>query len=133
MRKTSAKTNTPLTVLVVDDTPTWRQLLKSLLETELEIFPVVASSGQEALNILYSSPIDVVISDLNMPGMNGMQLLQRARLRHPRTKFIIMSADADTCQAASAEFIACGAMAAIPKDEIAPKLLTLLRKLEKSA
>jgi hypothetical protein len=51
----------------------------------------------------------------------------------PRTKFIMMSADAETCRAASAEFIAYGALAAIPKDEIAPKLVTLLRKIERTS
>ena len=132
MKKRSAKTNTPLTVLIVDDTPTWRKLLKSLLETECVNTPLVASSGQAALDILASSEIDIVISDLNMPGMSGMQLLQRARPRFPRTKFIMISAEVETDQATSEEYIAHGAIDVIPKTEIAPKLLHLLEKLKKS-
>lgn len=129
MKKPSARDEKPLSVLVLDDQPTWRRLVKFMLENELGISPVVASTGQEALGFLESTPFDVVVSDLNMPGMNGMQFLHRARPAFPQTKFVIMTADSITCTI-SAEFIARGALAVVSKEEIDPNLLKLLRNLQ---
>jgi len=132
MNKPSAsKEKLPLSVLVLDDVPTWRRLVKSILESELGISAVVASNGQEALEILKSTPFDVVVSDLNMPGMSGIQFLHRAKPAFPRTKFVIMTADAVTCTM-SQECMARGALALVAKDEIDPSLLELLRNLKES-
>jgi CheY-like chemotaxis protein len=130
MKKTSAgKEKVPLRVLVLDDLPTWRRLVKSILESQLGISAFVAANGQEALEILESTPVDVVVSDLNMPGMSGIQFLHRARPAFPRTKFVIMTADDVTCTL-SKECIARGAFALVAKDEIDPNLLELLRNLQ---
>jgi CheY-like chemotaxis protein len=129
MKRPSAKKDRPLRILVLDDTRTWRELVKSYLENELGIAPIVASGGREALDILSASPIDVVVTDLNMPEMNGIQFVQRARPLFPTTKFIIMTADHVTC-ILSRECLALGAIAVVSKDEIDPNLLDLLRKLK---
>ena len=131
MNRPSADQERPLTVLVVDDSATWRRLVKSILENELEISTVVASSGQEGLDILESTPVDVVVSDLNMPGMNGLQFLQRARPVSPRTKVVIMTADL-VSRTMVEECIARGAFGVISKEEIDPNLLRLLRYLKES-
>jgi CheY-like chemotaxis protein len=131
MTQHSAKTEKKLTVLVLDDQPKWAELVKFILEKELGISPAVASSGQQALDLLAASPVDVVVSDINMPGMNGMQFLQRAGPMFPGTKFILMTAD-NVTDVMSEECIARGALGVVSKDEIDLNLLKLLRDLQVS-
>ncbi|MFQ5731526.1 MAG: HDOD domain-containing protein [Planctomycetaceae bacterium] len=83
-------------VLFVDDQPNvlagLRRMLRGLRsEWEMEF----AESGDEALSIMADSPFDVVVSDLRMPGMDGVQLLNSVLERHPGTVRIILSGQAD--------------------------------------
>lgn len=65
----------PLSVLVVDDETPARSEMAWLLEQDERIATIhQAASGGEALDLLHSTPIDVVFSDINMPGLDGMQL-----------------------------------------------------------
>ena len=65
--------------LVVDDFSTMRKIVKSLLkDIGYENFEE-AEDGQKALEVLAKSPIDFVVSDLNMPNMNGFELLSTIR------------------------------------------------------
>lgn len=74
-------------VLIVDDQTTFRQALKSIL-IELGFAGVEqASSGREAVLILKKQVIDCVITDWNMPGMDGLELLQWVR-NNPATSHI---------------------------------------------
>ena len=130
MTQDSANTGRPLKVMVLDDLAMWRELVKFILENELGISPVVASSGREALAMLQSYPVDVVVSDINMPGMNGIQFLRQARTVYPRTKFVMMTADS-VSGTMSDECISRGALAVVSKDEIDPNLLKLLRDMTK--
>jgi two-component system chemotaxis response regulator CheY len=65
------------TVLVVDDSSTIRKIIHRCLEkAELGITEVCeAGNGQEALDLLARRPVDLVLTDINMPRMNGMQFL----------------------------------------------------------
>ncbi|AHM62078.1 signal transduction histidine kinase [Flammeovirgaceae bacterium 311] len=67
-----------LQVLVVDDDPLNVLLLKTILQ-KWHIPTEVASSGQEALNKLGTNNYDLVLTDMNMPGMSGLQLLEKVR------------------------------------------------------
>jgi two-component system, chemotaxis family, chemotaxis protein CheY len=66
-------------VLVVDDSPVMRMFIRRLLDVSgLPIGAVYDSDdGQSALERLDRMPIDLVLSDINMPGMNGCELMQR--------------------------------------------------------
>lgn len=55
----------------------------------------VASSGAQALQAMAASPYDILVSDMRMPGMTGMQLLQEVLRKYPRTVRIILSGYAD--------------------------------------
>ena len=132
MKRPSAKTKKPLTILVLDDNALWRQLVKSIIKSDLEISPFLAASGKEALDILDAQQIDVVISDLNMPVMSGIQFMQQARRLYPKTKVIIVSATVADSPTISEELINQGAFAVISKLEIATSLINLLRTLKKS-
>src|SRR3954468_14642728 len=89
------KTGKDVNILVLDDNQQWRYILKFILELELGVTPTLASSGKSALEVLEALPIDVVISDLSMPEMDGFEFLKRVHARYPDTKVIIISGDFD--------------------------------------
>ena len=79
-------------VLVVDDEPTVRRLARRvLLEDGFEV--IEAADGAEALDLVEGSadPLRVVVSDIVMPKLNGVQLLQRLSITHPGLPVILMS------------------------------------------
>ncbi len=80
-------------VLIVDDeeTLTW-SMAKSLSRDRDKYGVEIANNGKEALDVLSKMPIDLVISDIRMPDINGLDLLVRVRRDFPKTKVIIMTA-----------------------------------------
>lgn len=86
----SSKLNKPDSenrILVVDDEDTSLLILQGFLECQgFEVF--CATNGSEALSLLEKEPVDLVISDLVMPGMDGIQLMHVARERYPTLLFI---------------------------------------------
>mgnify|MGYP001627320558 CR=1 FL=1 len=65
-------------VLVVDDEPNMRRVLEIMLARR-GYKTISAADGREAFSLLQSAPVDLVISDLRMPGMNGIELLRKLR------------------------------------------------------
>ena len=122
----------PLQVLVVDDDYRWRYLLVSNLESYLGTEPLLATGGAEALGILTQRPIDVVICDLLMPEMDGLEFLKKARSLFRRTKIILLSADFDAFPISPKRLIEQGALAAIPKTEISSTLIPMLQLLQEA-
>ena len=77
-------------ILFVDDEPLMLQGLRNLLWKDKCRWDLVfASGGEEALALLDSSPCDLVISDMQMPGMDGPELLTAVSTRHPATVRLI--------------------------------------------
>ena len=70
-----------LRILIVDDEPLVRRVLSLVLNREHDV--VVAETGQEALAMLEPGDIDVVLCDLMMPGMSGMEVYEQVRGRRP--------------------------------------------------
>jgi CheY-like chemotaxis protein len=68
----------PTRVLIVDDHALNRETLKLLLEA-LDVVPVVADSGESALDLLASEPFDLVLMDVHMPGIDGRETTRRLR------------------------------------------------------
>jgi DNA-binding NtrC family response regulator len=80
-------------VLLVDDEPNITAGLKRALRREpYEI--VTANSGREALEIMAAQPIDVVVTDEQMPGMSGSELLRTVCRRHPGTVRMMLTGQA---------------------------------------
>jgi putative nucleotidyltransferase with HDIG domain len=75
-------------VLVVDDELAACKLLSILLGPP-DYYCAMASNGEQALLTLQREPFDAVISDLQMPGMNGMELLAEVRRRHFHVAFLV--------------------------------------------
>jgi CheY-like chemotaxis protein len=82
-------------VLVIDDNATNRTILKSQLDS-WKLLPVLASSGKEALAILSDDPgFDLVITDMQMPVMDGIRLAQDIRQLYPEIPCILLSSIGD--------------------------------------
>lgn len=77
-------------VLIVDDEKNTREGLARALRRSYEV--LIAESGTAALNILGEKPVDVMLSDLRMPGMDGMTLMQRALAGSPQLVCILLTA-----------------------------------------
>ena len=82
------------TVLLVDDESNFLNSLKVSLRGENYSIRCCLSA-KEGLNILYSEPIDLVVSDYKMPGLTGTQFLTRANLEFPDTIRILLTGKAD--------------------------------------
>ena len=85
------------TILVVDDDPDCREITARLLEREGHR-PRRAASGEECLRIALSEPIDVVLLDVMMPGMDGFAVCEALREAGKRLPVILLTArdDMDT-------------------------------------
>ena len=80
-------------VLVVDDEDDILWMLKTNLNKGMpDVEVLAAGSGEEALAVLSAQQIHLVITDINMPGMNGLDLLTEVNNRYPDTGVIIMTA-----------------------------------------
>ena len=78
-------------ILIVDDDPRIQTLLQQLLRTKGHE-GVTAESGHDALEKLKARPFDLVITDLRMPKMNGMQLLGQVKAFYPTLPVIMVTA-----------------------------------------
>ncbi len=92
---------TKRTVLVVDDDRTGRETLAEAV-SEMDYDVASAAGGPEALDILRQREIDIVLTDLKMPGMDGLEVLERAKEIRPDVFVILVTAYAtiDTAVAA---------------------------------
>ena len=83
-------------ILFVDDEPMLLKGLQRIMrKRRFEWDMTFASSGKEALDILGNRPIDVIVSDLRMPEMDGGQLLAEVKQQHPHVVRIILSGQLD--------------------------------------
>lgn len=88
-------------VLVVDDEKNYLIVLEELLEEE-GYKVLTASSGSEALDTIANTPVDTVLSDIKMPGMSGVELLEQITAIDPDLPVILMTAYAEVDQAVDA-------------------------------
>ena len=77
------------TVLLVDDDPIIRGMLQ--IELEERYVTYTAESAERALEVAGNHSIDLIISDINMPGTSGYELLAQVRLKNPRTKTALIT------------------------------------------
>ncbi|MCB9647091.1 MAG: sigma-54-dependent Fis family transcriptional regulator [Deltaproteobacteria bacterium] len=77
-------------VLVVDDKRNMVRLMAKVLKDDAEVR--TALNGTEAIRILEAEPVDVVLSDLKMPDMDGLDVLKACRRLRPRAEFVLMTA-----------------------------------------
>ncbi len=88
---------TDINVLIVDDFPTMRRIIRNLLK-QLGFQKIMeAEDGKNALNVMKDNSIDFVITDWNMPNMTGMELLEtlRADSKFKSMPILMVTAEAD--------------------------------------
>ena len=78
-------------ILVVDDNENIRVILKQMLE-DGGYAVRTANGGEEALEILKTGHFDMVITDINMPGMTGFELLEKTKKAYPQVPVIFITA-----------------------------------------
>jgi len=80
------------TILVVDDEQDMRELLQRSLEPDLNCRVATAGTGEAALKKLAETPFDLVLADIKMPGMDGLELLGLIKHHHPQQTVVMMTA-----------------------------------------
>ena len=78
------------TLLIVDDETSIRSLLKEHL-SKLNFDILTAENGEDALRKLEEHKVDIIISDIIMPCMDGVELVKRVRIEHPIVRIIMMT------------------------------------------
>lgn len=80
------------TVLIVDDHPVTRLVLKTQLANLLGVAKVLeADNGQAAVEVVRKERPDLVVLDLDLPGMGGLEVIPRLRALHPRIRILVFS------------------------------------------
>jgi len=118
----------PTTILIVDDNQGVRTTLKRILQKERQ-FRVVgeAGDGSEALELARMLAPDLILMDLAMPRVNGLEATQRIKAERPETKVIIFTRyQEDAYRQAAAQ---SGADAFLPKRTRIPELLATIRQV----
>ena len=116
-------------MLICDDDPVARAALVQALQAESVEVVGVAEDGRQALALLDDAAPDVVLMDVVMAGMDGMEAAARIAAQRPEVDCVLMTATPDA--AASADGLAAGAAAYLPKQLIGlgrlPQTLAALR------
>jgi len=87
------ETNQPIRVVLADDHAVVRRGIREFLEQEGDIVVVAeAADGQEAVALVAEHQPDVAVLDIRMPGVGGIEALQRIRLAHPQVKVLVLTA-----------------------------------------
>ncbi len=108
------------TVLVVDDSAVDRRRAGKLLEKECRVSVTSAANGREALDLLKGDLPDLVLTDMQMPEMDGLQLVEEIKSRHPSVPVILMTAHGSEELAVQA--LQKGAASYVPKRNLAKDL-----------
>lgn len=109
-------------ILVVDDSTTSRQAMRDLLESQ-QFNVIEAASGAKALQMLEQYPdTRVVISDYNMPGMDGYELVLKIRQDHPKSKLAIIGISGYGAGLLSVRFLKAGASDFLTKPNLEEEL-----------
>jgi CheY-like chemotaxis protein/anti-sigma regulatory factor (Ser/Thr protein kinase) len=112
------------TILVVDDSAMDRHLAGAIVQKLEGWQAIFASHGQEALDTLQRVTPDVVLTDMLMPEMDGLELVQAIRVKHPLVPVILMTAHGSEDIAIQA--LRAGAASYVPKKSLAKDLAETL-------
>jgi two-component system invasion response regulator UvrY len=121
MDQTNRATKT-VSVLIVDDQPPFRAVARTVIGMTAG-FEVTgeAESGEDAVAAVDANPPDLVLMDINLPGINGIEACRRITESHPAVKIILLStySEMDLPQDARS----CGALTYVHKEDFGPALV----------
>jgi two-component system chemotaxis response regulator CheY len=121
-----------LDVLIVDDSVAIRKILQRVLrQTEIPIGNIIeAGDGKEALELLKTQTVGLALLDINMPNMDGLELLGHLRASEPWTKLPIIMVSTEGSQTKVLKALEMGASGYVRKpfnaDQIKEKLVEIL-------
>ena len=114
-------------ILVVDDSKTDRALIGGLLKPHLEWVVQYAENGAEALDMIGSVFPDIVVTDLQMPTMNGIDLCIQSKLEYPHVPIVIVTGQGSEQLAVDA--LKAGAASYVPKSALQHSLLETVEQV----
>jgi len=117
-----------ISVLIADDHKIVRDGLRRILSAhgDLEV-AAEAADGDQALALVKAREFDVVMLDLSMPGLSGMDLIKRLRLERPKLRILVLSMHGEAQYAARA--LKAGASGYLNKDSASELLVGTIRKI----
>ena len=108
-------------VLTVDDQERFRAAARMLVEATPGFCSAgEASTGEDGVATALREDVDLVLMDVRLPGIDGIEATRRVRRARPRTEVVLVSATAAELPEDAAD---CGALAVVPKDELRPSVL----------
>lgn len=114
-----------LKILIVDDHPVYRKSLRTLLENQAFTDRIYeAGNGLECLNFLAVKRVDLILMDIRMPGMNGIQTTHRVKVLFPEIKVLGISLNAAREERDAME--KAGALGFVPKESSFGLLITAI-------
>jgi len=114
-------------ILIVDDHPIVRSGLRRLLTVEPEIEVREAANGREALSVFREQQPTLVILDLNLPGVGGLEVLSRLKAIDPDARILVLSMHDDQIHVTRA--LQAGAAGYVSKNAPADELLEAIRRV----
>jgi CheY-like chemotaxis protein len=117
-------------IVIADDSPEWRSILAIAMKTIAGVTVATAESGEQALEMLRDEPADVLLTDVRMGGMSGLELLERLREggRWPRRGAVVVSGESDPELPARSKALGASEFLQkpFPPSEIRRRVLSLL-------
>ena len=114
------------TILIAEDTRTQARMIQFMLEAE-GFQTEVAANGRLALKVMEQRLPDIVLTDLHMPEMNGLELVEAVRSRFPSIPVVLMTADGS--EEIAVQALQRGAASYVPKRHLEHDLVRTLRSL----
>jgi DNA-binding NarL/FixJ family response regulator len=124
MNATDGDTKT-VSVLIVDDQRPFRDAARTVIGmTDGFAVAAEAESGEDAVAAAATTLPDLVLMDINLPGMNGIEATRQIKAAHPATHVILLSTYSEADLPADAR--ECGALAYVHKEDFGPALVRQL-------
>jgi len=123
----------PARVLIVDDSSVMRKIVgRSLRQAGLDVLQVLeASNGSEALSLARENPLDLILSDINMPLMDGLEFVRQLRGIESAHEIPVVMITTEAGEALVVQALSLGASAYIRKpftpEQIKERVIPLLR------
>jgi DNA-binding NarL/FixJ family response regulator len=108
-------------LLIVDDHAIVRSGIRRLLGDRQDIEVLEAATGEEAIGAVSGQPVDLVVLDLNLPGLGGLELLRRLNRAAPKTPILVFSQHAEPIYATKA--LEAGARGFVSKNALPEEFL----------
>lgn len=118
-------------VLIVDDSPGMRKVIRKMLQQSGFATGVCleAGDGLEALRVLQKEPVDIVLTDINMPNMNGEELMEQISINPERKHLSVVVVSTDRSEERMQRMLALGAKGYVTKPFVPRTLGYLLTKM----